>query len=125
MSQVTSPLPPPGVARPWSAETPTLYTLLLTLRDGSGRVLEVLAQRVGLRTVEVRAGRLLVNGVAVKLKGVNRHEHDPVRAPLLSPRVPCALTWTALGSAAEGTSPRACPAVLVCLFGGRRRLDTW
>ena len=33
---------------------------------------------MGLRTVEVRNGRLLVNGVAVTIAGVNRHEHDPV-----------------------------------------------
>ncbi len=66
-----------GRVRPWSAETPDLYTLLLTLEDGDGRTLEVLSQRIGFRTVEISAGLLRVNGVPVTLKGVNRHEHDP------------------------------------------------
>ena len=68
---------PAGLARPWSAESPSLYTLFLTLRGPDGTILEVLSQRVGLRSVEVRCGRLLVNGVSVTLRGVNRHEHDP------------------------------------------------
>jgi len=63
--------------RPWTAETPSLYTLLLTLRDEDGAVLEVIPRRIGFRTVEISDGLLKVNGVAVKLKGVNRHEHDP------------------------------------------------
>ena len=63
--------------RPWTAETPHLYTLLLTLYDDSGAVLEVIPRRIGFRTVEVTGGLLKVNGVPVTLKGVNRHEHDP------------------------------------------------
>ncbi len=61
----------------WSAETPALYTLLLTLKDGGGAVLESVAHKVGFREVEIREGQLRVNGVPVLLKGVNRHEHDP------------------------------------------------
>lgn len=61
----------------WSAETPTLYALQLTLRDAVGKVLEVIPQRIGFRKVEVRDGMLLVNGQRVLIKGVNRHEHDP------------------------------------------------
>jgi beta-galactosidase len=63
--------------RKWTAETPALYQLLLTLRDASGAVLEVIPWRVGFRTVEIRKGRLLVNGQAILVKGVNRHEVDP------------------------------------------------
>jgi len=63
--------------RPWTAETPDLYTLLVTLADTSGRVLEVQSVRVGFRTVEIKGGRLLVNGRRITIKGVNRHEHDP------------------------------------------------
>ena len=74
---------PPGSARRWSAETPALYTLVLTLRHGVD-VIEVLSSRVGLRTVEVRGGRLLVNGVPITLAGVNRHEHDPMNGHVLS-----------------------------------------
>lgn len=65
--------------RKWSAEDPYLYTLLLTLRDGGGRVLEVERCHVGFRKVEIRDGRLWINGVPVRLRGVNRHEHDPER----------------------------------------------
>lgn len=63
---------------PWSAESPSLYTLVLTLADGRGRVLESVSSRIGFRTTEVRDGRFLINGRAVNLKGTNMHEHDPV-----------------------------------------------
>lgn len=61
----------------WTAETPDLYTLLLKLIDSSGKTLEVTPLKVGFRQVEIKNGQLLVNGVAIKLKGVNRHEHHP------------------------------------------------
>ncbi len=60
--------------RKWSAETPFLYTLMLTLRDTGGAVLETIATRVGFRQVDIIEGVFHVNGVPVKLKGVNRHE---------------------------------------------------
>lgn len=72
-----------GVARRWNAETPHLYTLLVSLYHGD-EVVEVIRSRVGLRTSEVRGGRLLVNGVAVTLAGVNRHEHDHVHGHVVS-----------------------------------------
>ena len=62
--------------RKWSAETPELYQLLLTLRRGS-EVIEVIPSLIGFREVELRKGRLLVNGVPVLFKGVNRHETNP------------------------------------------------
>jgi beta-galactosidase len=68
----------PGIKQ-WSAESPSLYTLLLTLADGRGRVLESVSSRIGFRSAEVRGGRFLVNGKAVRLKGTNMHEHDPVK----------------------------------------------
>lgn len=68
----------------WSAETPHLYRLVLELRDGAGRTLEAVAARVGFRTSEIKNGRLLVNGAPVLLKGVNRHEHDPVTGHVVS-----------------------------------------
>jgi beta-galactosidase len=73
----------PGV-RPWTAETPALYTLLVTHRDASGDVLEATSIRVGFRTVEISAGQLRVNGVPIVIKGVNRHEHDPVTMHVVS-----------------------------------------
>jgi beta-galactosidase len=61
----------------WSAEQPYLYTLLATLKDEEENVLEIESCRVGFRQIALKDGRLLVNGVPVSLKGVNRHEHDP------------------------------------------------
>ncbi len=63
----------------WSAEFPNLYTLVLTLKDASGAVLEVERCQVGFRQVEIRDGKILVNGAAVHFRGVNRHEHMPDR----------------------------------------------
>jgi len=67
----------PGV-NPWSAESPYLYTLVITLADNRGRVLESISSKTGFRTSEVKDGRFLVNGKAIHLKGTNMHEHDPV-----------------------------------------------
>ena len=61
----------------WSAETPSLYTLLLTLKDPSGRAVETIPLMTGIRAVEIKEGLLLVNGARVMFKGVNRHEHHP------------------------------------------------
>ncbi len=66
-------------ALPWTAETPHLYRLLLTLNDEAGQTLEVIPFRIGLRTVKIADGQLLVNGRAVLFRGVNRHEHHPDR----------------------------------------------
>ena len=63
---------------PWSAESPSLYTLVLTLADSRGRVLESVSSRIGFRTSEVKGTQFLINGRAVHLKGTNMHEHDPV-----------------------------------------------
>ncbi len=63
---------------PWTAEAPRLYTALLTLRDASGREIAHYATRIGFRRVEIRDGQMLVNGRAVLIKGVNRHDHDPL-----------------------------------------------
>jgi beta-galactosidase len=62
---------------PWSAESPRLYTLLLTLRDASGVVIEAIPSQVGFRTVEIRNNQLQLNGRPITLRGVNRHEMDP------------------------------------------------
>jgi beta-galactosidase len=66
----------PGV-KTWSAEAPNLYTLLIELLDGRGRVVEATSRRVGFRTVEIAQGEVRVNGRRVMIRGVNRHEHDP------------------------------------------------
>ena len=63
-------------ARHWSAEDPYLYHLLISMYD-DGNLLEVIPGRIGFRTVELKDGLFLVNGIAIKLKGVNRHDHHP------------------------------------------------
>jgi len=65
--------------RQWSADHPNLYTLVLALKDAAGQVCEVERARIGFRQVEIREGRILVNGQPLVIKGVNRHEHDPER----------------------------------------------
>ncbi len=81
--------PAPGVAhrgseagrvsdvKPWTPETPHLYRLLLEVREANGELSEVATTRVGFRTVEIRGHQLLVNGRAITVRGVNRHETHP------------------------------------------------
>lgn len=68
----------------WTSETPDLYTLYTTLKDKSGKVIEVIPQKVGFRKVEIKNAQLLVNGKAILIKGVNRHEMDPYTGYVVS-----------------------------------------
>lgn len=68
----------------WTAETPYLYKLHLALLTAEGEVIEQVEQSVGFRSVEIRNGQLLVNGAPVRFRGVNRHEHDPRTARVMS-----------------------------------------
>ena len=68
----------PDVA-PWSAEVPTLHHLAVSLLDEEGSVVDAVGLDIGFRRVEVIGHELLVNGRAVLIKGVNRHDHDPRR----------------------------------------------
>ena len=61
----------------WTAETPNLYTLVLTLNDTNGNVVEADSCKIGFRKIEIRNGNFLINGQPIKLRGVNRHEIDP------------------------------------------------
>ena len=65
--------------RLWSAETPDLYDMEITVRDLSGEVTHIARTCVGFRDVEVKGSQLLVNGKPVLIKGVNRHEITPDR----------------------------------------------
>ena len=58
----------------WTAETPKLYTTILTMNEGS-KTTEILSSRTGFRKIEIKGRLFLVNGTPIKLKGVNRHEH--------------------------------------------------
>ncbi len=64
--------------RPWSAEAPHRYRVVVELIDPHGAVVEAHAAWTGFRRVEVRDRRLLVNGTPVLINGVNRHDHHPV-----------------------------------------------
>ncbi|MGO4770488.1 glycoside hydrolase family 2 TIM barrel-domain containing protein [Flavobacterium sp. W22_SRS_FK3] len=68
------------VANPklWSNESPNLYTLLLTLKNEKGAIIETVSTQIGFRKVELKGGQLLVNGVRLMFHGVNIHEHNPV-----------------------------------------------
>lgn len=65
------------MVKTWNAETPNVYTLVVSHYDASGSPLESFTHPFGFRTVEMRNGQQLINGKAVLFKGVNRHEHDP------------------------------------------------
>jgi len=63
--------------RKWTAETPELYTLLVTLYNDAGELVEAFSTVVGFRNIAIKNSQFLVNGVPVYLKGVNLHDHDP------------------------------------------------
>ena len=60
----------------WTAETPKLYTTVININDGS-RKIETLSSKTGIRQIEIKGRLFTVNGVPIKLKGVNRHENWP------------------------------------------------
>ena len=70
--------------RLWSVENPNLYTLLLELKGPDGKAIERVTQQVGFRDIRIKDGQLLINGNAIKIRGVNRHEHDPYTARVMS-----------------------------------------
>jgi hypothetical protein len=80
-SEISFPIAAP---KKWDTEHPNLY-LLKTELLAEGKVTEEISQRVGFRQIEVRGNQLFVNGAPVKLRGVCRHEVDPVRGRSLTP----------------------------------------
>jgi beta-galactosidase len=68
----------------WSAETPNLYTVVITTANRKGEVIESTSRKIGFRKVEIIGNKFLVNGVQVYLKGVNLHDHDPVTGHVLT-----------------------------------------
>jgi len=62
--------------KPWSAEHPNLYSMTIKIKDKKGVAIEVIKTCIGFRTVEIKDGLLMVNGKAIMMKGVNRHEHS-------------------------------------------------
>ncbi|CDF80337.1 beta-galactosidase (GH2) [Formosa agariphila KMM 3901] len=70
--------------KPWSAEHPNLYTLVLELKDKKGNITETTSREIGFRSVEIKQGLLLVNGQRITLKGVNAQETDPETGHVMS-----------------------------------------
>ncbi len=68
----------------WTAETPHLYSLLVYLTDAKGNHTHVVSGKVGFRKVEIIDGIFHINGTAVLIKGVNRHEHDQYKGHVIS-----------------------------------------
>jgi beta-galactosidase len=68
----------------WTAETPYLYSLVLSLLDESGTHTEVVSCKIGFRNVKIEDGLLKINGVPITIKGVNRHEHEPETGRVVS-----------------------------------------
>jgi beta-galactosidase len=78
-AKVTNPLK-------WSDEEPNLYTLVLSLEDKDGKLLEAKSCKVGFRSIEFakNSRKLLINGKVTYLNGVNRHDHDPAKGMAVS-----------------------------------------
>jgi beta-galactosidase len=68
----------------WTAETPYLYNLHLSLLDAKGKTIEQADQTVGFRCIEIKDGQFLINGAPIRFRGVNRHEHDPRTARVMT-----------------------------------------
>ena len=62
----------------WSDETPYLYTVVMSLLDEKGNVLDVTSVPFGFREIEVKELQICINGKPTHFKGVNRAESDPV-----------------------------------------------
>lgn len=66
----------PGEVRPWSAESPVLYRICISVRDQTGELVESVVQKTGFRRFELKDGLMLLNGKRIVFKGVNRHEFN-------------------------------------------------
>ena len=80
-ARLTTAIPAP---RQWTAETPHLYTAVLTLIAPNGAAVDFESCRFGFRRIEVKDGLLLLNGRRLVLRGVNRHEFHPERGRALT-----------------------------------------
>lgn len=63
----------------WSAETPNLYTLVMSLYNQQGELLEVVRDEIGFRHIEIVNKQLTINGKPIVIRGVDRHETSPTR----------------------------------------------
>lgn len=70
--------------KPWTAETPNLYTVLISLKDNKGKVIQTTALKTGFRNIKIENNQFLVNGKPVLIKGVNLHDHDETTGHVIS-----------------------------------------
>ncbi len=68
----------------WTAETPNLYRLLVSLSDQQGKVFETVRNDIGFRRIEIKNSQLTINGKAITIRGVDRHETDPLHGHVVS-----------------------------------------
>ncbi|WP_331279637.1 glycoside hydrolase family 2 TIM barrel-domain containing protein, partial [Oceanivirga salmonicida] len=68
----------------WSAEIPNLYDFKLEILDKNDNIIEIIEQKIGFRSVELKDSVVLINGQYVKFKGVNRHEFNAITGRTLS-----------------------------------------
>ncbi len=76
-----------GRVKAWSAETPHLYQLDITLKDPDGNILQKARQRIGFRHIEIKDREFLINGQAVLIRGVNRHDHCDETGKVISEKL--------------------------------------
>lgn len=76
---------PVASPRKWSAESPALYQLLLSLRGADGRTREIVRQNVGFRRFEMKNGLMCLNGRRIVFKGANRHDFCAERGRAVTP----------------------------------------
>jgi len=72
----------PGIKK-WSSEKPNLYSLVISLKDKNGNISESVSTKIGFRKVEIVNSQLLVNGMAIYLKGTNMHEHNDINGHVI------------------------------------------
>ncbi|WP_226064526.1 glycoside hydrolase family 2 TIM barrel-domain containing protein [Kaistella polysaccharea] len=69
----------------WSAEQPNLYTLKIVLEDESNsKNNQYITRKIGFKTVEIKNAQVLINGKPIYIRGVNRHETDPITGHVVS-----------------------------------------
>lgn len=69
---------------PWTAETPAVYELQLSLKNKDGKLIELIKSPIGFRTVEIINAQLCINGTPLVIRGMNRHEHNEYRGQIVS-----------------------------------------
>ena len=68
----------------WSPDTPTLYTMIITLLSPNGKEIDFESCKIGFKKIEIVNGIILFNGKRLIVRGVNRHEHEPYHGRTVS-----------------------------------------